>query len=190
MNWEQNYLNRIHKTEKFKVIFKNPCQIKNKIEYLSRVEYFLSRYTNSNFKVNKNGAIYLKVSPKKTFYFDYLTNYMFNAYCHFFTMEEEFGVECESKHLKEKWRVLLIDLHFMKSYDKEKFTQFLKMELNEFFKFRNFLIGYEVSIYDVVLLSIIQYSHLWKDKEESFTKSEFLSIGRWINFMEKTLEIK
>jgi ankyrin repeat protein len=218
MNWEHSVLNRIYKTLDFKANVPNLDKLKDKTSYIKKVNELIDKYNlrGTGLYINPNGALhyvfYLPTGKKSTFYFDYTTNYYFLLFTNFFEIEnkfinyEDYTLEgykkyksendeeitemkkFEGREYTEMMKTYLLKLLFIRENNKILFNLELK-KINDYLKFRTFIIGHDVSHYDVVLLSII---HSWKNKEDRvkyFESGNLLHLLRWSQFFDRILDL-
>jgi hypothetical protein len=204
MNWELSVLNRIYKTLDFKLSQENINKLKNKTRYINQVTEMLNKYGlfKKGFRINSNGAIYKIKENKNTKYFNYITNYTFNIFCNFFEVEHKHLnytnldftglVNSQEKHIDGKvyadgLKEFLIEFLFTYELNKAEFKNIIQ-KINKYFEFRTFVIGNDISPYDIVLLSILHLDPNWKDREAIYKDS--VNIRRWFDYLTKVLEIK
>lgn len=214
MNWEHSVLNKIYKTTDFKITTTNINAIKNKTNYIAKQEQNIEKYDLASIGLNVNsiGALYIRKGDKNTIYFDYNTNYYFLLYNNFFEIEDKYvnfddyeyqgllieiteNGDCDKK-LKiidgkvycNFFKTYLLKLLFIREINDEEFLSAIR-EINNYLSFRTFLVGNNISLYDVILLSILQNWKNWKNINQYLKGENFCHINRYISFVEKYLEI-
>ena len=173
MFFEYQILNKFYKTGKFKFnvpLFYNLNEkikpnLQNKInEKLTFFNLNNKEFENKNYGlnlfVNEDCAIYHFFEEKNTtFYFNYLTNFYFYNFFHFFEIGRNFiQNDIEDYNIKLDYikdlEIYLINLLFLKEFNIEKFNNELTNKINNFFQFNNFLLPF-FSYFDIILYSII-----------------------------------
>jgi len=219
MNWESSILNRIYRTNDLKFTIVNINNIKDKQTYIKKLNEFLLLYqlNESNIRINSNGALYKLNNNKNTFYFSFNLNVHFYLYANFFDAETKhvkyasywkFYFYNENDQMVKEEDIILgkklsnslktLLLKFLYSNEYEDLLNDIPLEeyykkFNDYFKFRNFLIGNEISLYDVVLLSILflykEKTNIYLDviipfdefiKKENKDKIKYKHLQRWI----------
>ena len=204
MFFEYQILNKFYKTGKFKInvpSFNNlPEKIKpnlrNKIN--EKLNYFNlnnkdfeNKTYNLNLFVNEDCAIYHFFEEKNTtFYFNYLTNFYFYNFFHFFEIGRNFiQNEIEDYNIKldyiKNLEIYLINLLFLKEFNIEKFNNEITNKINNFFQFNNFLLPF-FSYFDIILFSIIIFTPIFtqitNSKEEN-NKNNLIYFHRHIKYI-------
>lgn len=218
MNWEHSVLNRIYKTLDFKVNVTNLGKLKDKSNHINKINELIDKYNlrDIGLKINSNGALYtvfnLPTGKKSTYYFDYLTNYYFLLYTNFFAIENKFinyddytleGIKrfkseneeelteiktFEGEDYSEMMKSYLLKLFFFRENNKSQFLLEIK-KINDYLKFRTYIIGHDISHYDVVLLSIIDS---WKNKQDRikyFELENLIHLQRYSQFLDTVLDL-
>lgn len=235
MNWESSLLNKIYKTIEFKVknpnILALQQQKKEKINLINKeqdgnipkddsnknlqnknpfpklISSLIEKYelNLSNLKSNKKGAIYRVKENGNTEYFDYITDYMFYQYCHFFSFDEKYIPKQKIEFLNKEILILLNKYNIQYNGKQENafyYFAFLMLfnrnnsnstniyfsVINDLLSDRIFLYDTQPTSHDIVLLSIFYYSTMQQDKDKYF--STFKNLDKWFHYLENKLEIK
>lgn len=220
MNWESSILNKIYRTKNFKISLINVNHLKDKSPYLEKVNLLLDQYNlrECKIRINENAALYKLKQNKNTFYFSFNLNSYFYLYASFFEVENKHldyssiwesegsheneltsdEKETKGKMLSDLLKIVLLKFLFSNEFEdiindiplKEYFRRF-----DCHFKFKNYLLGNSVSLYDIILLSILfsnkenakkyvniidSFEDFVKITEEEKEKIEFKHLQRWI----------
>ena len=202
MLWESSILNRIYKTNVFKI---NPPnfpklaenvkptlmkKIKDTLDEfnLSDNTYFLF---NLNIQINTDCALYHLYSNNTTYYFSFLTNYLYYHFFNFFKIGRKYinkdNYDTNDEKLISKWEIYIIHLLFLKELNLIKFQNELENNINTFFKYNNFILN-SLSYFDLILYSIIFLSPIYKTIINSQNEN-FKNIKRWCLYQIKYYEI-
>jgi hypothetical protein len=204
MNWEAAVLNRIYKTSDFKISNESLNKIKNKSKYAQEVLNNIQKYKlyEKGFRVNTNGAIYKLKENGNTKYFGYITNHTFNLFSNCFDKEDRFldyssldfegTINSEIKVIPGKvytdcLKYYIMELLFIGEVNREEYNQRL-VGLNKYLEFRTFIVGNEISPYDVFILCVLHMEDQWKNREVVY--KEFPNIRRWYSYLINALDIK
>jgi hypothetical protein len=93
MSWESAILNRIYRTNEFKINTYHINNLQCKKLYIKKIEDLLMKFNlnkKSIFISKETGALFNLQENKKPFYFSYNTNLIFYLYSSFFSFEEKY----------------------------------------------------------------------------------------------------
>lgn len=219
MNWESSILNKIYRTKDFKISFINTNCLKDKSAYIEKITKYLELYSLESFqiRINDNAALHKLKPNKNTFYFSFNLNSYFYLYSSIFDVENKYinhysiweieGTDKdelqEEKERKGKYFANLLKKFLFRFLFSNEYEDLLNdIPLKEYFrkldchfKFRNYLLGNSVTLYDIILLSILfsykentknyvniidSYEDFMKSGEENNDKIEFKHLQRWI----------
>ena len=206
MFFEYQILNKFYKTGKFKFnvpLFYNLNEkikpnLQNKInEKLTFFNLNNKEFENKNYGlnlfVNEDCAIYHFFEEKNTtFYFNYLTNFYFYNFFHFFEIGRNFiQNEIEDYNIKldyiKNLEIYLINLLFLKEFNIEKFNNEITNKINNFFQFNNFLLPF-FSYFDIILYSIIIFSEIFPQITNN-NNNNLIYLHRYLNYITKSFNL-
>jgi glutathione S-transferase len=159
----------------------------------------------ANLKPSKKGAIYRKKENGHCEYYDYSINYMFYQFCHFFALDEKYinkenmsvinnvfnsffpKVNIEYKGPENNCFYFYVFLIFFNKNDKNLSENLVSL-IDNFLENKSYIHGTQPTSHDIVLLSIIYNSVIYKEKQIYFLK--FKNLEKWFHLLETTLEIK
>jgi hypothetical protein len=198
MNWETSVLNKLHKSNAFKLSADNLNNIKDKPKFIQQVNDYLKKYDLNNthgLRVNSNGAIYKLYDNKRTKYFSYKFNHNFYLFCNFFDVESQvlqyssLSLEglinselrvADGRLYADSLKKYLLKLMFTAELNKEEFLLEVN-RINKYLEFKTVIIGNEAGLYDVVLLSILSLESNWVNREAFY--KEHINIRRWFIYI-------
>ena len=224
MNWESSILNRIYRTNEFKINVTNINNLKDKSFYIKKLKEFIEihKLYELNIFLNNNAALYKLKPNKKTLYFSYTLNFYFYLYASLFEKGRSYidlskinlanfykdllSDESYATLYSEKLKVFLFDFLFSQEYQEENSLDLIKSfyeKLNNFFKHKTYLIGNQISYFDIILFSIFfnfknnteKFIDLFSNLE-NYLKSElskdcrYKHIQRWIFTIKAYCELK
>ncbi len=197
MNWESSILNRIYRTNDFKISFININNLKDKGSYIMKIKEILELYKLDKYKIvlNSNGALLKNKPNNNTFYFSFNLNTYFYLYSTIFTIESKhvnYANFCDAYFISERGEYdkennlqgndleqkgkdysycikcfifkFLFTNEYEDSIDDISLAEYYE-KFDKFFRYRNFLIGNEITHYDIILYSIL---FLYKENTSKF----------------------
>ncbi len=202
MLWESSILNRIYKTNVFKINPPNFPKLAENVKptLMKKIkdtldEFHLSNNPNFlfnlNIQINNDCALYHLYSNNTTYYFTFLTNYLYYHFFNFLKIGRKFinkdNNEINDEKLISKWEIYITHILFLKELNLNKFQNELENNINTFLKYNNFILN-TLSYFDLILYSIIFSSPLYKTIINSHNDN-YKNIKRWCLYQIKYYEI-
>lgn len=181
MNWEASILNKIYRTNIFKISTINLNNVPDKSKIIEKLNRFLEEYNlkNQNIRINKQAALY-KIKPNKnSFYFGYDINTYFYLYASFFDLEKnvldyslyDFSQD-ESRQMQERKafgkkysdeiKNFIFKFLFCQEYENNEPGDSSNLKLQDYYdkinkslQYSNHIIGSNISHYDIIIFSIM-----------------------------------